>query len=123
MPVTRLPVYLSALAALLAGAAIATAAVPSLTLTPSSVRRGQTVSIKGSADGCTVGNAVVIISHAFVHRHDFAGVPAVVTKVRYGGSFATTTRIPRLKRPGRYTVTARCGGGNLGVLRHLTVRR
>ncbi|MDX6409678.1 MAG: hypothetical protein QOE13_2749 [Gaiellaceae bacterium] len=113
----------TATAALLSVPVIATAAVSSLTLTPSSVRRGQVVAIKGSADGCTVGNTVFIISRAFVHSHDFAGLPAVLARVRYGGSFATTTRIPRSKRPERYTVTARCGGGNLGVLKHLTVRR
>ena len=113
----------AALAAAFSIAAMATAAVPSLTLIPSSVKRGHTVLIKGSADGCAVGNTVFIISKAFVHAHDFAGLPAVLAKVKYGGSFRATTRIPAAKRPGRYGVTARCGGGNLGVLKHLTVRR
>ena len=98
------------------------ASAPSLTLTPSSVKRGHTVLIKGSANGCPVGDAVTIISKAFVHTHDFAGFPAVFARVRYSGSFRVTTRIPATKRPGRYNVTARCGGGNLGVLKHLTVR-
>jgi hypothetical protein len=93
-----------------------------MTLTPSSVKRGHRVLITGSADGCTVGNAVTVISRAFVHTHDFAGVPAVFARVRSGGSFRVTTRIPATKKPGRYVVTARCGGGNLGVLKHLTVR-
>lgn len=79
--------------------------------------------IKGSADGCTVGNTVFILSRAFAHTHDFAGVPAVLAKVRTGGHFRVTTRIPATKKPGRYGVTERCGGGNLGVLKHLTVRR
>ena len=52
-----------------------------------------------------------------------AGVSAVLARVKYGGSFRVTTRIPATKRPGRYGVTARCAGGNLGVLKHLTVRR
>ena len=112
---------------LVAGVAFATAAsvmasAPSLTLTPASVKRGHTVLIKGSADGCTVGNTVFVISRAFVHTHEFAGVSAVLARVRYGGSFRVTTRIPATRRPGRYNVTARCGGGNLGVLKHLTVR-
>jgi hypothetical protein len=102
---------------------MATAVVPSLILTPPSVERGHTVLIKGSADGCAVGNTVSIISKAFVRTHDFAGLPAVLAKVKYGGSFRVMTRIPAAKRAGRYAVTARCGGGNLGVLRHLTVRR
>jgi hypothetical protein len=111
----------AALTAALSNAAIA--ALPSLTLTPSSVKPGHTVLIKGSADGCAVGNTVFIISKAFVRTHDFAGLPAVLAKVKYGGSFRVTTRIPAPKRPGRYKVTARCGGGNLGVLKYLTVHR
>jgi hypothetical protein len=109
--------------AALAVPAMATAAVPSLTLTPPSVKRGHAVSINGSADGCVVGSTVFIISKAFAHTHDFAGLPAVLAKVKYGGSFRVTTRIPAAKRPGRYKVTVRCGGGNLGILKYLTVRR
>ena len=104
-------------------AVAASAAVPSLSVTPSSVRRGHLVVIRGSADGCPTGDTVVILSRAFVHVHDFASVPAVWAKVRSGGAFSVSTRIPATKRPGRYTVTARCGGGNLGILRYLTVRR
>jgi hypothetical protein len=94
-----------------------------LTLTPAIVHRGGTVHIKGNADGCTVGNTVFVLSRAFVHTHQFAGVSAVLAKVRTGGAFRATTVIPRTRKPGRYNVTARCGGGNLGVLVHLTVRR
>ena len=122
-PVQRVLVSVAALVAALATAATAATAVPSLSLTPSSVKRGNTVLIKGSADGCAVGNTVLILSRAFVRAHDFAGVPAVFAKVKYGGSFRVTTRIPATKGPGRYGVTARCGGGNLGILKHLTVRR
>jgi len=114
---------IAALATALAVNAAATAAAPSLTLTPSSVKRGHVVVIKGSAGGCAVGNTVFIISRAFVHTHDFAGLPAVFAKVKYGGHFRVTTRIPVTKKPRRYNVTARCGGGNLGLLEHLTVRR
>jgi hypothetical protein len=115
--------FVAAVLVFLAVVSTTAAAAPSLTLTPSSVRRGHTVLIKGSADGCTVGNTVFILSRAFVHTHDFAGVPAVLAKVRAGGLYRVSTRIPPTKRPGRYGVTARCGGGNLGVLKHLTVRR
>jgi hypothetical protein len=109
------------LAATLAVASTAGAAPPSLTLTPTSVERGHRVAIKGSADGCVVGDTVSVLSHAFVHTHDFAGVPAVYAKVRAGGLFRTTTVIPVTRAPGTYTLTARCGGGNLGVLKHLRV--
>src|SRR6266545_2653415 len=99
-----------------------TAAAVSLTLTPSSVKQGHVVVIMGSADGCAVGNTVFIISRAFVHTHDFAGVPAVLAKVKADHSFRTSTRIPLGKKAVLFRVTARCGGGNLGVLRHLILR-
>ncbi len=79
--------------------------------------------IRGNADGCPRGNTVLVLSRAFVHTHEFAGVSAVLAKVRAGGGFRATTVIPRTRRPGRYVVTARCGGGNLGVAVHLTIRR
>jgi hypothetical protein len=101
----------------------AVAATPSLTVAPPSVVRGHFVILSGSAPGCRVGNTVTLISHAFVRTHVFAGVPAVFTPVRSGSRFAVRTRIPVTRAPGRYSVTARCGGGNLGVLRHLAVRR
>jgi hypothetical protein len=96
---------------------------PSLTVTPHSVERGHVVVISGLAGDCPTGDAVTILSRAFVHAHDFAGMPAVYAAVRPNGSFRTTTRIPAAKASGRYTVTARCGGGNLGVLRYLAVHR
>jgi hypothetical protein len=101
--------------------AVASASTPSLTVTPSTVVRGRIVLLKGSADGCPVGDMVTLISRAFVHTHDFAGLPAVFAKVRSGGKFSTTTRIPATKAPGRYSITGRCGGGNLGFLVHLKV--
>jgi hypothetical protein len=104
-------------------AAPAAAAAGSLTIRPPSVQRGHVVALKGSADGCPVGDTVTLLSKAFVHTHDFAGLPAVYAQVRRGGAFATSTRIPATKAPGRYTVTGRCGGGNLGLLKHLVVRR
>src|SRR5438093_7537499 len=111
------------LAAALATSVVATAAVPSLTLTPPSVQRGHKVVVTGSADGCAADNTVFIISKAFVHTHEFAGLPAVLAKVKYGGSFRVTPRIPVTKRAGRFAITARCGGGNLGILKYLRVRR
>ena len=109
--------------AALAAPTVAAASTPRLTITPAAVHRGGTVHIRGNADGCVRGNTVFVISRAFVHTHEFAGVSAVLARVRAGGAFQATTVIPRRRRPGRYTVTARCGGGNLGVLAHLTVRR
>jgi hypothetical protein len=103
------------LAALAAGISIA--------VTPATVHRGHTVNVHGSADGCPAGDAVTLLSRAFATTHQFAGVPAVYARALRGGHFATTTRIPRTKPPGRYGITGRCGGGNLGVQAHLTVQR
>ena len=105
----------------LVGAAFAMTPV-FLKVTPTAVYRGHVVTIRGNAGSCPVGDAVTIISRAFVHTHDFAGVPAVFAKVKSGGAFSTTTRIPARRRAGRYAVSARCGGGNLGVSVRLTVR-
>jgi hypothetical protein len=96
---------------------------PTLTVAPPSVVRGHVIILSGSAPGCPTGDAVKLLSRAFVPTHTFAGVPAVYARVRRGGAFAVRTRIPAARAPGRYAVTARCGGGNLGLLRHLAVRR
>jgi hypothetical protein len=96
---------------------------PSLTLTPATVHRGGSVLISGSAGSCRVGDTVVVISRGLPRTHEFAGLPAVWARVRAGGRFATRVRIPLAKPPGRYAVTARCGGGNLGILARLTVLR
>jgi hypothetical protein len=111
-----------ACALLVAGVAPAVAARPSLVVLPATVERGGTVLIRGNADGCRTGNTVFVLSRAFPRTHEFAGVPVVLARVRRGGVFRATTTIPRRRRPGRYGVTARCGGGNLGVLAHMTVR-
>jgi hypothetical protein len=102
-------------------ASIRVTTAPSIVVTPAAVRRGHSVALHGSAGGCPVGDSVTLISRAFVHTHDFAGLPAVFAKVRANGTYRTTTRIPATKRPGRYGITARCGGGNFGVLAHVRV--
>ena len=93
----------------------AVTAATSLTVAPSPVHRGHRVIIRGNADGCPVGDVVTIISKAFAHTHDFAGLPAVFALVRSGGKFGVRPRIPSRKAVGSYGVSARCGGGNLGV--------
>ena len=112
-----------AVVAALAAPAVAVAARPTLTVAPPSVVRGHVIILSGSAPGCPLGDAVKLLSRAFVRTHVFAGVPAVYAPVRRGGAFVVRTRIPAARVPGRYAVTARCGGGNLGLLRHLAVRR
>lgn len=92
-----------------------------LTVRPSTVRRGGSVLVRGVAGGCTEGGSVTIISRAFSGARTFAGVPAVFAEVGAAGRFSTTARIPASRRPGAYVLTARCGGGNLGVAARLVV--
>jgi hypothetical protein len=49
-------------------------------------------------------------------------VPAFFARVRAGGAFAVAGKVRATAHPGRYVVTARCGGGNLGVAAYLRVR-
>jgi len=94
-----------------------------LAVTPRTVRRGRSVLVRGVAGGCTAGDTVTIMSRAFRATHSFAGVPAVLGRVGSAGRFSAVARIPLLRAPGTYTVTARCGGGNLGIAARLTVTR
>jgi hypothetical protein len=64
----------------------------------------------------------MLLSRAFVPTDQFAGVPEVIAAVNAGGTFTTITRIPRSTLAGTYSITGRCGGGNLGVSAALTVR-
>jgi hypothetical protein len=66
---------------------------------------------------------VTLISQAFAPTYRFARLPAVYANVQAKGRFAVTTRIPATRKPGRYTITGRCGGGNLGVLARLRVTK
>jgi hypothetical protein len=88
---------------------------------PKSVHAGERVRVFGSAGGCMPGDSVTLISHAFPATHEFAGVPAVFAKVRPSGNYSRRVRIPKGKTPKRYRISARCGGGNLGVSRRVRV--
>jgi hypothetical protein len=110
-----------AVALLAVPAALAATPRPTLTLTPVSVMRGHVVRLQGTAGDCSTRDAVTLLSKAFVHTHDFAGLPAIYAQVKAGHTFSVETKIPATKATGRYTVTARCGGGNLGFAKTLTV--
>ena len=96
----------------------------SIVASPHQVIAGRVVKVSGSTGtGCAKGDRVTLLSRAFGRRHVFASVAAIYATSGNGGAFSTTTRIPRARRPGTYTITARCGGGNLGVTATLKVLR
>lgn len=95
---------------------------PSIRATPSSVAAGAFVRVAGLAGGCPAGNQVTLISRAFSHAHDFAGVSAVFATVGSGDTYAVRTRIPASRQAGTYSISARCGGGTFGVTAQLRVR-
>jgi hypothetical protein len=127
-PVRIIAAVLFAILTLLTAPAWAAPAAPvTLQVSPSSVAAGGSVTVSGSlgpesAAGSECASGVTLLSRAFVHTQDFAGVPAVGAAVRPDGTFTATTTIPRSRAAGSYTITGRCGGGNLGVSATLVVR-
>ncbi len=93
---------------------------PTLQVNPSRVRRGGFVRVHGGVFACQ--GPVTLLSGAFSRRHQFAGVPAISAPVGSHGAYSVRTRIPAARPPGLYTISGRCGGGNLGVQARLRVR-
>jgi hypothetical protein len=110
-------------AALIPAAALGSDSERLLQASPNPVHAGSHVRVHGRVPGCPAGDQVTLISRAFSHRHEFASVPAVFATVRSDGHFSVRTRIPSTRRPGRYSLSGRCGGGNLGFVRHVRVLR
>jgi hypothetical protein len=102
------------------------ASATTLQVSPGAITAGDTVVVSGSVGPAPAGSAcatsLMLLSRAFVHTDEFAGVPAVIAAVKPSGTFTTSTRIPRSTPAGTYTISGRCGGGNLGVSATLTVR-
>lgn len=97
-----------------------------LQVSPRSVTAGDTVTVSGwlapAPAGAECATGVTLLSNAFVGTHEFADVPAIGAAVKPDGTFAVTTRIPRSKAAGSYTISGRCGGGNIGASATLVVR-
>src|SRR5512133_2276391 len=126
-PVRIIAAVVFAILTLLTVPAWAAPAAPvALRVGPSSVAAGGSVTVSGSVGpdsaGSECASGVTLLSRAFVHTQDFAGVPAVGAAVRPDGSFKATTTIPRSRAAGTYPITGRCGGANLGVSAILVVR-
>jgi hypothetical protein len=93
------------------------AATRSISVHPGSIARGGMVTVSGK--GCRAGDVVYLISPPFVGNAFVAH--SVATRARSNGSFSRRVRIRMSVRVGRYLITARCGGGNLGVSARLRV--
>jgi hypothetical protein len=110
-----------AVSALVAGALVAAsataAATPRLAVHPTSVVRGGHVTVSGR--GCRAGDTVYLISPAFVGNAFVQH--SVATPARANRTVSRIVHIRTRIHRGRYALTARCGGGNLGVAAHLTV--
>ena len=101
-------------------AAPAFASTPRLAVSPATAAPGAAVRVSGNAGSCPVGDTVTAISRAFP-GHAY-GQGTLTGKVRAGHSFSFAGKVRSGLKPGRYAVTARCGGGNLGVVAHVRVR-
>ena len=121
VPVTRRRAGRCVASACIAGASLVVAGAPapganapSVRASPNPVRAGAFLRVDGSAGDCPRGDTVLLLSRAFPHVHDFAGVPAVLAPVRAKGGFRARLRIASGTAPGVYAIVGRCGGGNLG---------
>jgi hypothetical protein len=106
---------------LLGSTGVALAAGPTINTDPHRVAQGGVARVFGVVPGCARGNTVTLMSRAFSHRHEFAGVPAIFATVGRHHRYSKRTTIPAARRPARYRITGRCGGGNLGVIAHVRV--
>ncbi len=107
-------------------AAAAPASAATIAVSPTSVQTSGTVTASGDVlvNGtrtCAVGDDVTLISNAFVGFSEFAGEGALVLPVDSTGHFTTTVALKPSVAAGTYTITGRCGGGNLAVSATLTV--
>jgi hypothetical protein len=122
---SRLAAFAAAVVAtLLLGAGAAVAAT--INVSPGTVSTGGQVTVSGDvlangSPGCTVPGDVTLISPAFAGLGEFAGVGATTATADASGNFTTTVTLSSSVAPGTYTITGRCGGGDLGVSASLTV--
>ena len=94
---------------------------PSIKAAPNPVHRGDLLRVYGNTGGCRAG--LTLLSGAFSRAQEFAGVPAIYASVDSNGHYSVVTRIPPGRRPGAYSISGRCGGGNMGVTTRLRVLR
>jgi hypothetical protein len=102
---------------------VASAAGPSVSVSPSMVSRGATVTISGvvpttGAEACAPSDPVTVISSAALFPGDGFGPNATRDA---SGNFSVVYRVPSTTPATTYVITLRCGGGNVGVSTDLIV--
>ena len=102
------------------------ASAASINVAPTTTTAGGTVTVSGDVlangtPGCGLPGTVTLISNAFVGLGEFAGEGAVFATADATGHYTKTVTLSSSVAPGTYTITGRCGGGNLGVQATLTV--
>lgn len=110
-------------AVLLAGALLPTALASGtfLRVRPAAAGRGSAVVFTGSVGtGCARGGVVTLISRLFP-GHAFGGEGAISTQVGALGAFTRRFVVGLGTARRTFVVSARCGGGNLGVAATLRV--
>ena len=108
--------------AALAPGAFAASSSHFLKVSPAKVAQGKTVTVSGSVDhGCRIGHkgdVATIFSKAFkgATKQNFARVPAVSASLANSkdGTFSLKVRLASNVKPGKYSVSGRCGGGLFG---------
>jgi hypothetical protein len=78
---------------LLVSTGVAVAGGPTIRVSPRTVLQGYQVRVYGVVPGCAVGNRVTLLSRAFSHRREFAGVPAIFAEVKAGHKYSKRTTI------------------------------
>jgi hypothetical protein len=102
------------------------ASAATIVVSPTTVSTSGTVTVSGDVSaggalGCAVPGPVTLISNAFSGISEFAGQGAVMLPVDATGHFSSRVTLKPSVAAGTYTITGRCGGGNLGVVANLTV--
>jgi hypothetical protein len=92
------------------------AARASLSIRPSVVAPGGRVHVFGNAGLCPRGDTVLVLSRPFAGR-SFAGLGAITAPVRADRFFSAFGHLRPNAKPGRYTVSARCGGNLAATVR------
>lgn len=94
---------------------------PHLTVTPMRSHAGAKITVSASSSPCLAADTITLISAAFP-GHAY-GEGTLVGRVRAHGAFTVSGHLRKQLKPGRYTISGRCGGGNLGSSAVVTVIR